>query len=148
VYGGELSSHHYFGDFFSCDSGMYAWLKVVEMICQADESLEEMVAKSRQAFSCCGEMSLKLTDVDLALVELRKQYSKTAHLIEVDDGLAFDMGDWRFSIRESKTEPCVRLNLESRGSGSILLEQGETVLSTLEPFRHEERSWLEDLRIE
>ena len=31
------------------------------------------------------------------------------------DGLSLDMGNWRFNLRSSNTEPVVRLNMESRG---------------------------------
>ena len=32
------------------------------------------------------------------------------------DGIGLDMGDWRFNLRSSNTEPVVRLNMESRGT--------------------------------
>jgi phosphomannomutase len=39
------------------------------------------------------------------------------------DGLGFDMGDWRFNLRSSNTEPVVRLNVEARANVD-LVEQG------------------------
>ena len=39
------------------------------------------------------------------------------------DGLGFEMGDWRFNLRSSNTEPVVRLNVEARGDAE-LVEQG------------------------
>lgn len=32
VYGGEMSAHHYFRDFFYCDSGMIPWLLITELL--------------------------------------------------------------------------------------------------------------------
>ena len=32
IYGGEISAHHYFRDFFYCDSGMIPWLIVAELL--------------------------------------------------------------------------------------------------------------------
>ena len=32
IYGGEISAHHYFRDFFYCDSGMIPWLMIVELM--------------------------------------------------------------------------------------------------------------------
>ena len=32
IYGGEISAHHYFRDFFYCDSGMIPWLLVWELL--------------------------------------------------------------------------------------------------------------------
>ncbi len=148
VYGGELSAHHYFGDFFYCDSGMFAWLKVMELVAGLDRPIEELVADRRRKFKCCPELSLKLTDVDKALSELKRHYGAGADKIDTLDGLAFDMGSWRFSIRESKTEPCVRLNLESYESESLLVEQGESVLRRLEAYRAEEKPWISGLAVE
>ena len=33
IYGGEMSAHHYFRDFFYCDSGMIPWLLIAELVC-------------------------------------------------------------------------------------------------------------------
>ena len=35
--------------------------------------------------------------------------------VDLTDGIGLDMGDWRFNLRSSNTEPVVRLNMESRG---------------------------------
>ena len=35
--------------------------------------------------------------------------------IDETDGISLDMGEWRFNLRSSNTEPVVRLNMESRG---------------------------------
>ena len=148
VYGGELSSHHYFGDFFCCDSGMYAWLKVVEMVSVSDVPMTELVAARRKQFKCSPEMSLKLTDSHLAIEALRSKYQSSAINVETDDGIAFDLGEWRFSIRESKTEPCVRVNLETKSSEDALLTNGSELLNALEPFKDEDRDWLSGLEVE
>ena len=39
VYGGEMSAHHYFRDFFYCDSGMVPWLLVMELISRSGKPL-------------------------------------------------------------------------------------------------------------
>ena len=148
VYGGELSSHHYFGDFFYCDSGMYAWLKVVEMVGVSEKSIGELVEERRGLFKCCPEMSLKLSDLDQAMALLRSIYEPRAKAVEADDGMAFDMGEWRFSVRESKTEPCVRLNLETSGSADTLLNEGAQLLEHLEPFNTSDENWRSGLLVE
>ena len=58
------------------------------------------------------------------------------------DGLSFEMpGDWRFSLRRSKTEALVRLNLESIATGESILNEGAALLSRLLPFQAEESDW-------
>jgi phosphomannomutase len=148
VYGGELSSHHYFGDFFHCDSGMYAWLKTVEFISRSELPLEELVAERRHLFKCTPEISIGLTDTDAAIEFLKKHYSKDATEVDETDGLAMDMGTWRFSIRDSKTETKVRVNFETTDSGVKLLEYGGRLLKALEPYRGDEADWWSGLEVE
>jgi len=141
LYGGELSSHHYFGDFFHCDSGMYAWLKAVEFITQLEMPLEELVAERRHLFKCTPEISVALDDTAIASTALLKKYGRDAKTVDSNDGLAFDMGSWRFSIRDSKTEPLVRVNFETTDPGAKLIEYGGGVLQVLESFRADEADW-------
>ena len=142
VYGGELSSHHYFADFFYCDSGMMAWLKVLELIQGSQFSLSELVEVRRSKYLCTPEISLKLTEVDRAFDEILSHYGLLASHVDEFDGLSFEMpGDWRFSLRRSKTEALVRLNLESKYSGESIVNEGAALLDRLLPFQAEDSDW-------
>lgn len=148
VYGGELSSHHYFGDFFGCDSGMFAWLTMLKLLGDSP-SVHEMVQERRKEIRCTPEINLALTDVDQAFARVLEVYGAEAIDIDHFDGLSFVMpGEWRFSLRRSKTEPVVRLNFEARKTGDVLLNEGEKVFSVLEPYRGDDRGWLENFRIQ
>ena len=50
-----------------------------------------------------------------------KIYSAKAALIDKTDGLSISFDDWRFNLRQSNTEPLVRLNVETKGSSIIAL---------------------------
>jgi len=142
VYGGELSSHHYFGPFFGCDSGMFAWLKVVEIINQTGTSISELVQERRENISCTPEINLSLTDVDTAFDQVLSSYRDTALSVDYFDGLGFEMpGDWRFSLRQSKTEALVRVNLESRNATEAMLNGGAELLQRLKPFKADDADW-------
>ena len=39
------------------------------------------------------------------------------------DGLSLDYGDWRVNLRQSNTEPVLRLNVEARGDRALLAEK-------------------------
>ena len=41
IYGGEISAHHYFKEFFYCDSGMIPWLMIWELLSQKNLSLAD-----------------------------------------------------------------------------------------------------------
>lgn len=56
VYGGEMSAHHYFRDFFYCDSGMIPWLLVMELISTTGKSLSELVGAMMLAYPRQGKL--------------------------------------------------------------------------------------------
>ena len=149
VYGGELSSHHYFGDFFGCDSGMFAWLTVLKLLDEKGESIQTLIRERRDEIYCTPEITMSLSDVDAAFALMLKAYGDKASDVDHFDGLSFVMpGDWRFSLRRSKTEPVVRINFEARKTGEKLIEEGVKVLGLLEPFRADDVSWLANFRIQ
>src|SRR4030042_1789935 len=45
VFGGEMSAHYYFRDFYYCDNGMIPLVMMLEYLSQTEEKLSEIVAK-------------------------------------------------------------------------------------------------------
>ena len=119
VYGGEMSAHHYFRDFVYCDSGMIPWLLVAELVSRHGP-LADLVADRKAAFPSSGEINFTLQDPMAALARVREEFEPEAISIDEMDGLGFDMGDWRFNLRSSNTEPVVRLNVEARGDAELV----------------------------
>jgi len=115
VYGGEMSAHHYFRDFVSCDSGMIPWLLVLDLISRTGKPLADLVAARQAAFPSSGEINFHLPDPAAAIARVRADLHPEALAIDEMDGLGLSFADWRFSLRSSNTEPVVRLNVESRG---------------------------------
>lgn len=144
VYGGELSSHHYFGAFHGCDSGMFTWLTVLQLLAESELPIHELIEQCRSEVLATPEISLALSDNDAALVALQKKFAGNALQVDQFDGLSFSMpGDWRFSVTRSKTEPVMRLNFEARRSAETMLCDGLQVFAALEPFRIDDGDWLE-----
>ena len=50
IYGGEMSAHHYFRDFFYCDSGIIPWLLVWEYLSVSNLSLLELISETKIVF--------------------------------------------------------------------------------------------------
>lgn len=115
VYGGEMSAHHYFRDFCHCDSGMIPWLVMAELLGRRNQPLAALLAERRAAFPSSGEINFHLADPGAAIERVRAAYERQALGLDETDGIGLDMGNWRFNLRRSNTEPVVRLNLESRG---------------------------------
>ena len=132
VYGGEMSAHHYFRDFAYCDSGMIPWLLVAGLISSSGQPLSQLVAERMAAYPCSGEINRTIENPAAVLVNIEAAYSEQAESIEHVDGLSMSMGEWRFNIRMSNTEPLVRLNVESRSDQSLMKEKTIELLALID----------------
>ena len=128
IYGGEMSAHHYFRDFFYCDSGMIPWLLVVELMAKQDQPLSELVDECMDAFPASGEINREIADPPRLLKAIEQHYATHAHSIDHTDGLSMAFADWRFNLRMSNTEPVVRLNVESRGDAALMSQKTKDLL--------------------
>ena len=76
-------------------------------------------------------MNFTLEDPKAAIARVRAAFEPEATSIDEMDGLGFDMGDWRFNLRSSNTEPVVRLNVEARGDAELVAQGVERVKRAL-----------------
>lgn len=122
VYGGEMSAHHYFRDFFYCDSGMIPWLLTIELLSVMGKTLSELVTGYIQAYPSSGERNFHLTTQDAPTIirAIEEKFSTQKPTKSTLDGLSLNFGEWRFNLRASNTEPLIRLNIESRGDAALL----------------------------
>ena len=121
IYGGEMSAHHYFRDFFYCDSGMIPWLLVAELVSRHG-ALAGLVRERKTRFPSSGEINFTLDDPQSAIARVCAEFEPLAQVVDTMDGFGFDLGNWRFNLRSSNTEPVVRLNVEARGDRTALKE--------------------------
>lgn len=128
VYGGEMSAHHYFRDFAYCDSGMIPWLLVAELMSRKGKTLSELVSERIVLFPSSGEINSKLEDPQGAIDRVLSVYQADAVAVDHTDGISVDMGQWRFNLRLSNTEPVIRLNVESRGNVALMQQQTDELL--------------------
>lgn len=132
VYGGEMSAHHYFRDFYYCDSGMVPWLIVAAILTEAKRPLSELVGEREELYPCSGEINSEIADQKAAIARVRRHYEPDAPEIDETDGLGMTFDDkWRFSLRPSNTEPMLRLNVETRGSKELLQEKTDELLALI-----------------
>ncbi|WP_325071796.1 phosphohexomutase domain-containing protein [Flocculibacter collagenilyticus] len=129
VYGGEMSAHHYFRDFAYCDSGMIPWLLVAELICLKSTPLSELLNQRMAAFPSPGEINRSVKDADSVIKAVLDKYESDALAIDYTDGISLDMGQWRFNLRKSNTEPLIRLNLETQNDAELMQVKVKEVLA-------------------
>ena len=129
VYGGEMSAHHYFRDFFYCDSGMIPWLLTIELLSITGKTLSELVTGYIAAYPSSGELNFRLTTHDASTIisAIEEKFSAENPRKSTLDGLSLNFGDWRFNLRASNTEPLIRLNIESRGDENLLTTKTEEI---------------------
>ena len=130
VYGGEMSAHHYFRDFFYCDSGMIPWLLVCELLSRKQQTLSSMLADRIAKFPSPGEINSHVPDAKVAIEKVFNYYASDAKYIDKTDGISLEFDNWRFNLRMSNTEPVVRLNVESRND-QVLVDQKTTEVLNL-----------------
>lgn len=129
VYGGEMSAHHYFRDFFYCDSGMIPWLLTIELLSITGKTLSELVTGYIHAYPSSGERNFRLTTQDAPTIirAIEEKFSAQNPTKSTLDGLSLNFGEWRFNLRASNTEPLIRLNIESRGDQALLATKIEEI---------------------
>ena len=132
LYGGEMSAHHYFRDFFYCDSGMIPWLLVAQLVSTRGKKLSELVNDRMHLFPASGEINRKVADASLAIEEISNLYAADAKSIDKTDGISLEFDDWRFNLRASNTEPVIRLNVETRANEALMKEKVNDILSILD----------------
>ena len=132
IYGGEMSAHHYFRDFFYCDSGMIPWLLILELVSKSGLSLSNLVNDMMIKYPSPGEINFKVKNPRDRIEKVYKHFESSALSIDTTDGVSMEFEEWRFNLRMSNTEPLVRLNLETRSDGQLLNKRLAQITSLIE----------------
>ena len=131
VYGGEMSGHHYFRDFYYSDSGMIPWLLLLEKISNAGQTLTDLVSERIDRYPVSGEINTEVKNPKILLEKIKEHYLPFDPIIDDIDGYSFEFSDWRFNLRMSNTEPLVRLNVESRANKTLMQKKTEEILKLI-----------------
>ena len=120
IYGGEMSAHHYFKHFAYCDSGMIPLLLVWEHLSKCNLLFSDIISERNNRFPSSGELNFKVSNAAECLERVQRYFTSSALSIDKLDGLSMSFETWRFNLRQSNTEPLVRLNIEARGDHVLL----------------------------
>jgi len=131
AYGGEMSAHHYFRDFYYCDSGMVPWLLVLEIMSESGKPLSQLVEECIERFPASGEINREVSDARAVIDKVLGHYKEDAVDIDYTDGVGVSFEQWRFNLRMSNTEPVVRLNVESRGDIALMEAKTKEILDLM-----------------
>ena len=131
VFGGEVTGHYYFRDNFYADNGFIPALMILDLMSRRGMSLRDLLKPLRERYFISGEINTKVADMDIAarkIEELRRIY-KDGNPYDLD-GISAEYPDWHFNVRQSNTEPLLRLNLEGL-TPEIMEKRRDEVLSVI-----------------
>jgi len=129
IFGGEVSGHYYFADFYNADSGSLPALLVLEKLSIEGRRMSELVGAYREKYFISGEINSDVLDQDAKMAEIEERYSDgdISHV----DGVSVDYDAWHFNVRPSNTEPLLRLCLESLVSREDMERRRDEVLGLI-----------------
>jgi phosphomannomutase len=129
VFGGEVSGHYYFREFYNADSGTLPALLILELLSQRDAKMSDLLEPLRSKYFISGEINSTVDDGAGKIEAIADRYSdaKQSRL----DGISIDYEDWHFNVRASNTEPLLRLCLESLVSVEDMEAKRDEVLGLI-----------------
>jgi len=130
VFGGEVTGHYYFKDFYLCDSGLAPMLFLMDMLSQTDQTLDQMLDELGEKYYISGEINTKGVESLAVLKRIEEIYGPTAQEVLHVDGVSLIYPEWNFNVRASNTEPLVRLNLEA-ASKELMEQKRDEVLAVI-----------------
>lgn len=110
VFAGEHSSHYYFRDNWSADSGIISAMIAIEVLSQSGGTLSELTAQY-QTSALLTETNFTVDNKDEVISRLTAEFQDGVQ--DSLDGLTVNYDESWFNVRGSNTEPLLRLNAEA-----------------------------------
>jgi phosphomannomutase len=129
LFGGEVSGHYYFRDFYCADSGTIPALLVLELLASEGKSMSQLLAPFHRRYFISGEINSEVDDAAAKMEQIAERYSDARQ--ERLDGISIYYEDWHFNVRSSNTEPLLRLCLESLVSRADMERRRDEVLALI-----------------
>ena len=116
IFGGEFSGHVYFRDkFLGFDSGMYAGLRMIEILSNTDKTVSELLDGINTYYST-PEIKIPSTDTKKKeVVEKIKEYCHQNNFKTIElDGVRIELDDGWALVRFSNTGPNITARFEGK----------------------------------
>jgi len=109
VFGAEASSHYYHREVYHSDNGLLTLLKMMRIVTQNNKPLSEVIAPYA-IYAHSGEVNIKVEDKEKSIDAVKEKFSDGKQ--SFIDGVSVEYGDVWFNVRQSNTEPILRIRLE------------------------------------
>jgi len=118
-FGCERSSHLYFSETNGFDDGIFATLKMAEILSNSNKTLSQLADQipdypyKQENFRCEDKIKFEVVD------RLKNRFSNLNYKVNTIDGIkAYDKDGWVL-IRASNTEPLIRIIAEARSEDKL-----------------------------
>ena len=130
LFGGEVSGHYYFRDFYCADSGTIPALLVLELLSRTRQvDVASCSRPTARATSSPARSTPRSPTPPGKMGEIAARYADAEQ--KQLDGISIDYPDWHFNVRPSNTEPLLRLCLESLVSPQDMERRRDEVLALI-----------------
>jgi len=129
IFSGESSGHTYFRDFWFADTGLLPVLVLMNLLNHTGKKISQLIEPVMKKYPMSGEINSIVEDPKKVVATIEKLYKKGGKINKLD-GLSIEFADWRFNLRESNTEPLLRLNVEGKNK-SIVSQKTKELLKII-----------------
>lgn len=135
--GGELAGHYYFSEFFNCDSGVLAAIRILSRILLSRKmglSFSAMMKPVTGRYANSGELNFSVNDKNAAVKRVLSAADANfpAKVSQSDmDGIRIEYPDGWINIRKSNTEPYLRVIAEC-SSSDVLNERLDVIRKAID----------------
>ena len=122
ILAGELSCHFFFKDrYFGYDDGIYAALRLFELLVQSHKNLDELVRIFPKKYST-SEIRIECPDnqKNVIVEQVKENFEKmpNVHVMTID-GIRVTMNDGWGMLRSSHTQPVLCLRFEANSPAAL-----------------------------
>lgn len=126
AFGGEVSGHFYFKDFWFADSGLLTGLVFLEYVSSLSTSLSDKLAELEAKYHLSGEINSVVDDHEAVFQTIKARYGD-AQINELD-GIEIRYPGWRFVVRTGANPPgIIRLTLEADSKETMEQKRDEVL---------------------
>ncbi|MEM1537693.1 MAG: phosphomannomutase/phosphoglucomutase [Candidatus Nezhaarchaeales archaeon] len=114
VFGGEKSSHFYFAELYGIDDGVFASLKLAEILSRKGVRLSELAStvsrypSTSKNYECADNVKFKVVE------RLARKYMELGKKLIALDGVKVLEPEGWFLVRASNTQPLIKVTVESK----------------------------------
>jgi phosphomannomutase len=123
LFGGEVTGHYYFRQFYYADSGILPSLVVLELLSRTGQRMSDLLGELERHYFISGEINSTVANARGRMEALAAHYADGQ--VEWLDGVSVTYPNWHFNVRASNTEPLLRLNLEALDHATMEAKRDE-----------------------